>query len=182
LVDRLEQLRVGLQPEDFDKRQIVALFDALFTIRNLVDTADSSPDLDTCDKLLINIERIRHVFRDALDEHITGVATDRGLVLRDLREWLPGTSLATIAELVDVDRRTLTRWARQPGPPTPRLALVGRLVAILRHAWTERGILAWFDRPRRDLDGRRPRTLLGEAGAEDALIHAARGSRSQYAS
>jgi hypothetical protein len=182
LVERLDELRVGLQPEDFDKDQIVALFGALFTIRNLVDAADGTPDLDTCDQLLVNIERIRHVFRDALDEHVTGVASDRGLVVRDLREWLPHASLATIAELVDVDRRTLHRWSQQSGPPPARLALVARLVAILRHAWTEAGILAWFDRPRRDLDGRRPRMLLGDPTAEDALIMAARSGRSQYAS
>lgn len=182
LVERLDRLRVELSPDDFDKDQIVALFNALFAIRNLVDAADGTPDLDTCDQLLVNIERIRHVFRDAIDEHVTGVANDRGLVLKDLRTWLPTTPLATIAELVGVDRRTLNRWVKQPGPPSARLALVARIVAVLRHAWSEPGIVAWFERPRRDLEGRKPRSVLDDPGAEETLILAARSGRSQYAS
>jgi hypothetical protein len=182
LADRLDQLREELLPEDFDKNQIVVMFNALFAIRKLIDAADDKPALDTCDALLLNIERIRHVLRDALDEHVTGVANDRGLVVRELREWLPNTPWTAIAELVGVDRRTLNRWAKQSEPPPRRLALVARLVAILRHAWTEAGILGWFDRPRRDLDERRPRALLGNPAAEEALIMAARSGRSQYAS
>jgi hypothetical protein len=182
LIERLNQLGTDLRPEDFDKDQLASLFRSLWSIRDLVDTADGSPDLDTCDELLVLIERVRHVVRDALDEHVTGVAGDRGLVVKDLRRWLPNTSLTTIAELVDVDRRTLNRWTHNPGPPSPRLALVARLVAILRHAWTEHGIVAWFDRPRRDLGGRKPRALLADPTAEDTLIMAARSGRSQYAS
>jgi hypothetical protein len=182
LAERLDEVREDLSPDDFDKNQLVAMFNALFAIRKLIDTAHERPPLDTCDGLLINIERIRHVLRDALDEHVSGVATDRGLVVRELRGWLPRTSWAAIADLVGVDRRTLHRWSKQSGAPSPRLALVARLVAILRHAWTEPGIVAWFDRPRRDLGGRRPRTMLDEAGADEALVMAARSGRSQYAS
>lgn len=182
VVARLCQLGTDLRAEDFDKEQLTALFRTLWTVRDLIDESDGRPDLDTCDQLLVAIERIRHVVRDAIDEHVTGVAADRGLVLKDLRTWLPHTPLAVIAELVDVDRRTLTRWAKQASPPPARLALVARLLAILRHAWTEPGMVAWFDRPRRDLGGRRPRTLLDDPGAEDALVMAARAGRSQYAS
>jgi hypothetical protein len=182
LVERLNRLGTDLQPDDFDKDQLASLFRSLWAIRDLVDAADGSPDLDTCDRLLVLIERVRHVVRDALDEHVTGVADDRGLVVKALRGWLPNTPLRTIAELVGVDRRTLNRWAHQSGPPSPRLALVARLVAILRHAWTEAGILGWFDRPRRDLGSRKPRALLADPAAEDALIMAARSGRSQYAS
>lgn len=182
LTERLNKLGTDLRPEDFDKDQLASLFRSLWAIRDLVDAANGSPDLDTCDQLLVLIERTRHVVRGALDEHVTGVAHDQGLVVQDLREWLPNTPLTTIADLVGVDRRTLNRWSHHPGPPRPRLALVGRLVAILRHAWTEQGIVAWFDRPRRDLAGRKPRALLGDPAAEDALIMAARSGRSQYAS
>lgn len=182
VLERLNELGTNLQPDDFDKAQLTSLFRSLWRARDLADAAASRPSLDTCDELLILIERIRHVVRDALDEHVTGVAEDRGVVVKDLREWLPNTPLAAVADLVGVDRRTLHRWSQQSGPPSPRLALVARLVAILRHAWTESGILAWFDRPRRDLEGRRPRALLDDPAADDALIRAARSGRSQYAS
>jgi hypothetical protein len=62
------------------------------------------------------------------------------------------------------------------------LRVFARLVAILRHNWDEQGIVAWFDRPRRDLGGRRPATVLLDPNYEDELISAARAGRSQYAS
>ena len=179
---RLNNLGDELRPEDYDKDQVVAIFRALFSIRDLMDQAGGRPNLNTCDQLLVNIERFRHVVRDALDEYVTGVSGDRGLVVRELREWLPGTPLSALADLVGVDRRTLNRWESTPGSPSPRLRVVARLVAILRHNWTEPGVLAWFDRQRRDLDGRKPRALLGSPEAEQDLIMAARSARSHYAS
>ena len=183
VLERLNQLGTELRAEDFDKNQLASLFRALWTIRTISSMPRTAARTSkSVDQLLVLIERTRHVVRDALDEHVTGVANDQGLVVQDLRDWLPHTPLTTIAELVGVDRRTLNRWAHQPGSPRPRLALVARLVVILRHAWTEQGIVAWFDRPRRDLGGRKPRALLGDPTAEDALIMAARSGRSQYAS
>jgi hypothetical protein len=182
LAARLNNLRTALEPADYDKEQLVALFKALFRIRDVVDHSGGEPDLDACDELLIDIERIRHVVRDALDEHVTGVRQDRGLVIEDLKSWLPNTPLTKLAELIAVDPRTLRRWGVQTGPPQRRLRVVARLVAILRHNWTEEGVLAWFDRPRRDLEGRRPRTLLDDPNMDEALIMSARSGRSQYAS
>lgn len=182
LAARLNNLRTDLEPADYDKEQLVALFRALFRIRDAVDEADGEPDLNTCDELLIDLERIRHVVRDALDEHVTGVRQDRGLVIEDLKGWLPNTPLTKLAELIDVDPRTLRRWSGQTGPPQRRLRIVARLVAILRHNWTEEGVLVWFDRPRRDLEGRRPRALLDDPNMDEALIMSARSGRSQYAS
>jgi uncharacterized protein (DUF2384 family) len=41
-------------------------------------------------------------------------------------------------------------------------------------------VIAWFHRPRRDLDGRTPISLLDEAGSEHVLLSAARSGRNQY--
>lgn len=177
---RLRDLRTDLHPEDYDKEQIAEIFFTLFDIRDLLDRP--SRDLDTYDQLLLGIERIRHIVRDALDEHISGVGDDVGLVLQELTDWLPDTSRKTIAELAGVDRRTLSRWAKQSGRPSPRLRTVARVVAVIRHNWTEEGVVAWFHRPRRDLDGRKPITVLNDAGYDESeLIAAARSGRSQYA-
>jgi transcriptional regulator with XRE-family HTH domain len=162
LVGRFQHLRTDLQPEDFDKAQL---------------------DLEACDQLLIRIERIRHVMRDALDEHVTGVGGDTAAVMEELSTWLPTTTRHELAELLGVDRRTLPRWEKQRDrAPSRRLQAVARLVAILRHSWTEQGILAWFHRPRRELGGLAPLELLDDtAFDEEALIAAARAGRSQYA-
>jgi uncharacterized protein (DUF2384 family) len=178
--ERTRDLRRDLQQEDYDKEQLAELYDALLDTRDLLD--QGAHDLDVLDALLVCVERVRHVVRDALDEHVSGIADDKGLVVGDLLDALPHVSRETIAELVGVDRRTLNRWKDASGRPSPRLRAVARLVAILKHNWTEEGVVAWFHRPRRQLDGAKPITLLGaRAVDEDALVMAARAGRSQYA-
>jgi uncharacterized protein (DUF2384 family) len=177
---RLKDLRHKIEADDYDREQLATLASALLDIRDLLDRSDVW-DLDSCDQLMIQIERIRHVVRDALDEHVNGASGDVGSVLHDLGEWLPNVPDQTIARFLDVDRRTLSRWRRQAGPPRRTLRLFARLVAILRHNWDEEGIVAWFERPRRELDNRRPAALIDDPNAEDALIDAARSGRNQYA-
>jgi hypothetical protein len=177
---RLRHLGTELQPEDFDKGQLDELYRAVV---DLPDLLADGPDLEACDQLLIRIERIRHVVRDALDEHVDGIADSAASVMDDLERWLPNTSRNDLAELLAVDRRTLPRWSRQVRrAPGRRLQAVARLVAILRHSWTEEGIVAWFHRPRRQFDGRSPLELLDDAKFDgDVLIAAARAGRSQDA-
>jgi hypothetical protein len=180
--DRLRGLRAELEPDDFDREQIILLLDTLLEIRELLDRDGASADLEVYDQLLIRLERIRHVVRDALDEHVNGMTGNVGLLLGDLERWLPDIPDRIIAELVGVDRRTLSRWKGQPGmSPRRTLRVFARLVAILRHNWDEEGIIAWFGRPRRELQGRRPAALLADPNAEGLLVSAARSGRNQYA-
>jgi len=177
---RLAALREGLRLEDdLDKAQVIEFHEALWTINGLLAERGSSCDLDVVDQLLVAIERVRHVIRDALDEHVVGLPEDAGLVVEELKRWLPNTSNETIAGLVGVNRKTLARWTKASRPAPRRLQLVAHLVAILRHNWTEEGVIAWFGRPRRGLGGHRPAALLDDPGAEESLLSAARAGRSQ---
>jgi uncharacterized protein (DUF2384 family) len=178
---RLKDLRYGIEADDYDREQLSTIVTALLDIRDLLDR-DGAWNLDVCDQLMVQIERIRHVVRDALDEHVNGVSGDVGVVLQDLDEWLPNVPDQTIASFIGVDRRTLSRWRGQAGAPRRTLRLFARLVAILRYNWDEEGIIAWFERPRPDLENRRPVALLDDPNAETALIGAARSGRNQYAS
>lgn len=178
---RLRELRRGLRIEDLDKAQINEFHNALWEIKDLIDDQGDDYNLDTADQLLVCIERVRHVVRDALDEHVSGTPDDAALAIAELKGWLPNTSNETLARLVGVDRRTLSRWTKTPRRAPRRLQLVARLVAVLRHNWTEEGIVAWFDRPRRELEGRKPFSLLDDPGADELLVMEARSSRSQYA-
>jgi uncharacterized protein (DUF2384 family) len=182
IAQRMKGLRNGIRAEDYDKDQLATLATTLLDIRDQLDRDDAPGNLDVCDQLMIMLERIRHVVRDALDEHVDGVSGDVGTVMAELEHWLPHVSDETIATLVGVDRRSLSRWRRQGGQPRRTLRIFARLVAILRHNWDEEGVIAWFERPRRDLDGRRPATLLADPNAEDELMSAARAGRNQYAS
>lgn len=178
---RLRTLRNDLRPEDLDKAQVVEFHAALWAISDLLHERAHSNELDVIDRLLVCIERVRHVIRDALDEHVVGLPDDAGQVVAELKHWLPATSNESIGRLVGVDRRTLSRWAKEKRAPSPRLRLVAQLVAILRHNWTETGILAWFERPRRGLGGKRPLVLLEDPDAEEPLLSEARAGRSQDA-
>jgi hypothetical protein len=66
-----------------------------------------------------------------------------------------------------------------PGASSHRIQVVARVVAILRHAWTDQGVYAWFHRPRADLGGGPPIVLLDDPGNERALLIAARAGRVQ---
>ena len=180
IVTRLKALRHELNAQDFDKDQILALSTALLDIR---DYADDRGSLDALNQLLINFERMRHVVRDALDEHVNGVAGNTGAVLDELFTRLPDTPQHEIAELVGHDRRTLLRWRDADREPPVRLRVVAQVVAILRHNWENEGVVAWFHRPRRDLNGKTPLEMLQQTHIdEDAVISSARAGRSQYAS
>jgi hypothetical protein len=175
---RLADLKPQLDAADLSLEQKATMFSALVDVSMAMNAERG--DLDRFEAALIGIERVRHVVRDALDEFVGGANADRRRLLQELEESLPGVKQADIAELLAVDPRTIRRWSAEPGEPDHRLQLVARITAIIKHAWTPKGMLAWFHRPRRDLDGKAPIELLGESGSEQALLTAARSSRNQY--
>lgn len=175
---RLTDLKPQLEAADLSVEQRAILYSALVDI----NTAMGAPpgNLDRFEAALIGIERVRHVIRDALDEFVGGASADRRRLVQELEDLLPGVRQSDVAELLAVDPRTIRRWSADAGDPSHRLQLVARLVAILQHAWTPKGILAWFHRARRDLGNRAPIDLLDDPGSERELIAAARSSRNQY--
>jgi hypothetical protein len=175
---RLAVLKPQLEAADLSIEQRATLYSALVDVNTAMNAEPG--DLDRFEAALVGIERVRHVIRDALDEFVGGANADRRRLLQELERSLPGVRQADIAELLAVDPRTVRRWASETGAPEHRLQLVSRLVAVLRHAWTSKGILAWFQRPRRDLEGQAPINLLEDPGSERALLSAARSSRNQY--
>jgi hypothetical protein len=178
----VEQRLAGLKPQleaaDLSIEQRATLYSALVDVNTAMKAAPG--DLDRFEGALVGIERVRHVIRDALDEFVGGANADRRRLLLELERSLPGIPQVDIAKLLAVDPRTIRRWTAEAGEPEHRLQLVARLVAVLRHAWTPKGILAWFHRARRDLDGQVPIDLLDDPASERALLSAARSSRNQY--
>lgn len=178
---RLRELPGELEPSLFDRDQLHELHSALHETRDLMQELPEAGDrLDVLDRLLVRIEVIRHIIRDAIDEHVSGIGDDAAAVVAQLEQWLPSIPQHEIARLAGVDRRTVARWAKEHRPPRRRLQLVAQLVAVLRHSWTEEGVVAWFDRPNRELGDRRPIAVLDDAARERDLLMAARATRSQY--
>lgn len=96
-----------------------------------------------------------------------------------LEAWLPSLTLSELSGLVGLSERQIQRRRRDEAASTPRLQIVTRLVAILRHAWSDQGVYLWFTRPRPDLDGRAPVDLLDDPARERSLLIAARSGRVQ---
>lgn len=147
-------------------------------IRRLEEEPDAGP-LDVLDDFTVRAESIRHIVRDALDEDIGVDRADSVTLVRLLIEWLPRVTRKQLALLAGVEVRTLQRWAKGEGEASRRLYLVTKLVAILRHAWTPEGVVAWFLRRRPDLEGKKPIELLDDPAYEQLLIQAAREGRAQ---
>jgi uncharacterized protein (DUF2384 family) len=136
--------------------------------------------LDAADEYLIELEAIRHVLRDLLQEqHPQALRREARETIALLEEWLPNVAVSEVAELLGLSVRQLQRRRHDRGPATSREQLVARLAAILRHAWTDAGVVAWFHRPRHDLDGHSPIELLADPDRERDLLVAARSGRVQ---
>lgn len=179
---RLIGLNDELHEDDFDPRALAEFRGIIINAIRDVDEADPDLPLNTIDSLLIRAEQLRHIVRDAMDGHVGGAGQNTNQVMESLRQALPSIRQVELAALLGRSQRQVQRWATQEGPPPRRLELVARIAALLRHSWTEDGVVAWFFRPRPDLRGKKPVDLLDDPNREAELITAARRGRAQHGS
>jgi hypothetical protein len=179
---RLIELNDELHEDDFDPRAL-AEFRGII-INAIKDVQEANPDrpLDTIDSILIHAEQLRHLVRDAMDGHVGGAGQSSAEVMKSLRQTLPSIRQVELAALLGRSQRQVGRWADQSGPPPSRLELVARITALLRHSWTEEGVVAWFFRPRPDFGNKKPIDVLDDPNQELELIAAARRGRAQHGS
>lgn len=179
---RLIELNGELHEEDFDPRALAEFRGIIIEAIGKVEGADPERPLDTVDSLLIHAEQLRHIVRDAMDGHVGGIGQSAAEVMESLRHTLPSIRQIELAALLGRSQRQVERWATQEGPAPRRLELVAKIAALLRHSWTEDGVVAWFLRPRPELRGRKPIDLLDDPKQENELILAARRGRAQHGS
>ncbi len=174
---RLVQMDCELHGADFDPEWLAEfrglLLDSLRAMQN-------DQPLNAFDNLLLNIEAMRHLLRDALDGHVERSEDDIAAVVEQLHQWLPRVSQPELADLMGIGTRQYQRWGQMHTEPTRRAQIVSRLIAILRRAWTDAGVVAWFYRPRPELDDKAPIDLLDDAEWEHALFRAVRQGRAQH--
>lgn len=152
--------------------------------RRLIDlltlpAQSTMPLLDLADRALVEAEAVRHVVRDLIDEQPPAELRDAAAVIELLEGELPQLTVRQLSELLGMSDRQLQRRRLEGGPSSPRMQTVARLVGLLRRAWTDQGVFAWFSRPRDDLDGRAPIELLEDPASERMLLVAARAGRVQ---
>jgi len=152
-------------------------------IINLLDSLehrDEKRPLDTLDQVFVAAEAVRHIIRDALDEHVGTGDDDARRLVAFLKEALPRITQADQARLAGISARHLQRLAKEGGTPPRQLVLAARLVKMLRYVWIPEGVVAWFHRERTELDGHAPIDVAGDPGFERALLRLARQGRAQH--
>lgn len=179
---KLVELNEDLHEEDFDPRALAELRGIIIDAIRDAQEADPERPLDAIDSLLVSAEQLRHIIRDAIDGHVGGAGGSSAAVMSSLRQTLPSIKQSELAALLGKSQRQVQRWAAQGGPPARRLEMVARLAALLRHGWTEQGVVYWFMRPRPDLGGKKPIDALDDLDREADLMSAARHGRAQHGS
>ncbi len=137
-------------------------------------------------QLRIGLERMRQALRDVAEEAPVRDARPA----KEVARWLADTlhvSQAALAELAGTAPRTFQRWISAQDASAPqgeeerRLRTVARIANQLRHALSGPGVLAWFRRPRPELQGRSPAELLADPLATPDLLALAAAARSSNA-
>lgn len=169
-------------PPDLDSDALAEIRGIILNALHDVEEIDEERPWDTVEVVVLKAEAIRHIVRDALDAHVGSDGRDAAVLVRSLLDWLPRVSQTRLAKLVGISPRQFMRWKKEGGESTARLLLVTRMVALLHRAWTPEGVVAWFERPRADLDGKRPIDVLEDPQYEQRLMTAVRQGRAQHGS
>jgi uncharacterized protein (DUF2384 family) len=169
-------------PPDLDSAAVAEIRGIIVDALHDLDEIDAERPWDTVEVFVLKAEAMRHIVRDALDAHVGSDGRDAAALANSLVDWLPRVPQNRLAELVGISPRQFLRWRKQGGEPTGRLVLVTRLVALLHAAWTPEGVVAWFERARRDLDGKRPIDVIDDHDYEQRLMTAVRQGRAQHGS
>jgi hypothetical protein len=178
-VVRLLQMDDGLHRADFDPEWLAEFRGLLLDSVRATQTQDP---LDAFDKLLLDVEAMRHLLRDALDGHVAGSEDDVAAVVEQMQQWLPRVSQAELADLMGVSKRQYQRWAHMHAPPSRRAQIAARLIAILRRSWTDAGVVAWFYRKRPNLEGHAPIDVIDDPRYEQAMFREVRQGRAEHGS
>jgi hypothetical protein len=182
--DTVRQLSQAIDhavPPSLDPEDVAEIRGDLLAIVQSVLGHDPERPLDSYEETLLRLEAIRHVIRDALDQHLPG-EHDARVLLANLEEALPRIGRRDMARLLGTSERSVQRIlaSRAPVEPPRRLLLVARLVELLRRGWTPEGVVAWLERPRPALDGASPLDAIDDPARERDVLSLARAGRAQH--
>jgi hypothetical protein len=170
-------------PPNLDSEHVAEIRGELLAILRKGLEDDHGEPLDYLESALLHLEAIRHIVRDALDQHVLGEHDARSII-RSLETALPRVGRKELANLIGVSDRSIQRILAETAPVEPqrRLLLVGRLAELLQRGWTPEGVIAWFSRTRDDLDGKTVLEAIDDPEYEQAIFALARHGRAQHGS
>ena len=168
-------------PPQLEPEAMAEIRKIIINVLGDLDHVDPARPLDAIDRFFVAAEAIRHIIRDALDEHVGASEEDARLLVGYLKNALPRVTQADQARLAGMSTRHLQRLAKEGGTPPRQLVLAVRLVKLLRYVWNPEGVVAWFHRERTELDGHAPIDVADDPGFEPVLLRLARQGRAQHA-
>jgi AraC-like DNA-binding protein len=167
-------------PPQLEPEAVAEIRKIIINLLAALQDSDETRPLDALDRFFVDSEAIRHILRDALDEHAGCRDDDARPLVAYLQQALPRVTQADQARLAGVSTRHLQRLGKEGGTPPYQLVLAVRLVRLLRHVWNPEGVVAWFHRERAELDGHAPIDLASDPGFERALVRLARQGRAGH--
>jgi AraC-like DNA-binding protein len=168
-------------PPQLEPEAVAEIRKIIINLLDDLERVDPARPLDALDRFFVRAEAVRHIIRDALDEHVGCREDDARPLVAYLQQALPRITQADQARIVGISTRHLQRLGKEGGTPPRRLVLAVRLVRLLRYVWNPEGVIAWFHRERAELDGHAPIDLMGDPGFERALLRLAREGRARNA-
>jgi hypothetical protein len=168
-------------PSQLEPEAVAEIRKIIINLLDGLEHVDDERPLDTIDRFFVGSEAVRHILRDALDEHVGVRDDDARRLVAYLKDALPRVTQIDQARIAGVSTRHLQRLAKEGGTPPRQLVLAARLVKLLRYVWNPEGVIAWFHRERAELDGHAPIDVVGDPGFERVLLRLARQGRAQHA-
>lgn len=167
-------------PPQLEPESVAEIRKIIVNLLAALEHYDEDRPFDALDRFFVDSEAIRHIVRDALDEHAGCRDDDARPLVAYLQQALPRVTQADQARLAGVSTRHLQRLGKEGGTPPYQLVLAVHLVRLLRHVWNPEGVVAWFHRERKELDGHAPIDLANEPGFERILVRLARQGRAGH--
>jgi hypothetical protein len=167
-------------PPQLEPEAVAEIRKIVINLLDGLERVDDKRPLDTIDQFFVGSEAMRHILRDALDEHVGVRDDDARRLVAYLKEALPRVTQVDQARIAGVSTRHLQRLAKEGGTPPRQLVLAARLVKLLRYVWNPEGVIAWFHRERTELDRHAPIDVAGDPGFERVLLRLARQGRAQH--
>ncbi len=183
-VETAKRLSVQLSndlPPQLNREAVAEIRGIIINLLAELEAIDPARPLDALDRFFVQSEAVRHIIRDALDEHVGCREDDARPLVAYMKQALPRIRQADQARIAGLSTRHFERLGKEGGIPPRQLMLAARLVKLLRYAWTPEGTIAWFDRNRARLDGHAPIDVMSEPGLEQTLLGLAREGRAQHA-
>jgi hypothetical protein len=168
-------------PPQLEPEAVAEIRKIIINLLDGLERVDPAQPLDALDGFFVQSEAVRHIIRDALDEHVGCREDDARPLVAYLKQTLPRVTQADQAKIAGISTRHLQRLGTTGGAPPRQLVLAVRLVRLLRYVWNPEGVIAWFHRDRAELDGHAPIEVMGDAGFERLLLRLAREGRAQHA-